>query len=581
MPVEPTDDASPWSAVTRDLELLGIDELLTEIRGRIGGIVAGTRSRVDSLLDAVLAVSAGLDLDATLLRIVRAARDLVDAEYGALGVLGTDGMLTEFVYDGIDDATRAEIGPLPTGHGVLGVVITEAMPLRLADISRHPSSTGFPEHHPAMKTFLGVPVKVRDEVFGRLYLTEKAGGREFTADDEIVVSALASAAGIAIDNARLYQQANLRQRWLEAASEVRTSLLIGDDPNEALQMVTDHAAELVDADIALIAVPYPGGTEPDSLRITTGVGPGVDRLIGTTMPAGAVGYGEESDTGTTTFGPERAHAIVPHLQEPLGTALILPLRARTAVLGVLILGRVVGRRPFDDEQRIPAASFADQAALALEQAEARSTHVELELMADRDRIARDLHDHVIQRLFAVGLAMQATHRRAADAPEIAARIDNHIDQLHEVVQEIRTAIFDLHRFEPDGASLRTALREVLSELTADSGLRTAIRTSGPIDVVPPEVAHHAEAVVRETVSNAVRHAHAHALIVTASVADDLIIEVTDDGVGIPDIAAHSGLAGLSERAAALGGRLDIVRPPNGGTRIVWSVPLPPGNTRAG
>ncbi|GAA4393681.1 GAF domain-containing sensor histidine kinase [Tsukamurella soli] len=569
MTAGPGDDL-PSIDVTRDLEHLGLDELLREIRERIAAIVAGARNRVDALLDAVIAVSSGLDLDVTLRRIVRAAADLLDARYGALGVLGPDGMLTEFVYDGIDDATRELIGPLPTGHGVLGVVIDEARPLRLTDISAHPASAGFPPHHPPMKTFLGVPVQVRGEVFGRLYLTEKSGGHEFTEDDEVVVRALASAAGIAIDNARLYTQARLRQRWLEATGEVRTSLLTSDDPREALHLVAAHAAELVDADLALIAVPDQFDDDPVELSITAGVGTQVERLLDQPIPLTGSTAGKVFEAGVA--------ANVGRLWQDLGTdtgpALVLPLRGRNATLGVLVLARDIGRPAFDDDQTDPAASFADQAALALEQAEARAGRNELELVADRDRIARDLHDHVIQRLFAVGLAMQGTHRRAVRMPEVAARIDNHIDQLQDVIQEIRTAIFDLHRLGPEDASLRSIVREAVAELTADTSLRATVRTSGPLDVVPEDIAEHAEAVVREAVSNAVRHAHARVLTVTVSVVDDLVVEVVDDGVGIPDIAARSGLVGLADRARAVGGTFDVSSPAVGGTRLVWSAPMP-------
>ncbi len=562
----------PPTEVIRDLEHLGLDDLLVEIRERIAAIVTGARGRVDALLDAVISVSAGLDLDVTLRRIVRAASDLLDARYGALGVLGPDGMLTEFVYDGIDDTTRDLIGPLPTGHGVLGVVIEEAKPLRLANISAHPASAGFPPHHPPMKTFLGVPVEVRGEVYGRLYLTEKSGGREFTEDDEVVVRALASAAGIAIDNARLYSQARLRERWLEAAGEVRTSLLTSDDPRDALHLVAAHAAELVDADLALIAVPEQFDDDPVELYVTAGVGEAVDRLMDVPIPLNASTSGEVFRSGIARNVVRLSHDV----GADAGPALVLPLRGRNATLGVLVLARNVGGSVFDDAQTDPAALFADQAALALEQAEVRAGQHELELVADRDRIARDLHDHVIQRLFAVGLAMQGTHRRAARLPDVAQRIDNHIDQLQEVIQDIRTVIFDLHRLGPGQPSLRTTIRDAVAQLTSDTALRVSVRTSGPLDVVPLDIAENAEAVVREAVSNAVRHAHAHALIVTVSVVDDLVVEVVDDGVGIPDIAGRSGLVGLADRARAVGGEFEVSSPDAGGTRLVWSAPLPSG-----
>ena len=273
-PVGMPDDAGPHDSTTSTDRTGGsthvgatlshhrLRELLTEVQDRVEGIVAETRDRMDALLDAVIAVSSGLELDNTLRQIVQAAINLVDAKYGALGVLAPDGSLSQFVNVGIDDDTRDLIGPLPTGRGVLGAVIEDDKPLRLEDLSKHPMSVGFPPHHPPMRTFLGVPVRARNETFGRLYLTEKNGGGEFTRDDEVVVQALAGAAGIAVDNARLYEAARRRQRWLEATGEVTAELLAGTDAAEALQLIANRAQELSGADFTLIALPEDpdGGT---------------------------------------------------------------------------------------------------------------------------------------------------------------------------------------------------------------------------------------------------------------------------------------------------------------------------------
>ncbi|NMO01601.1 GAF domain-containing protein [Gordonia sp. TBRC 11910] len=558
--------------VSRRLESLGLDELLGEIRERIETTVQGSRNRIDALLDAVLSVSAGLDLDVTLRRIVRSAIDLAEAQYGALGVLAPDGTLAEFIYEGIDDATRAQIGPLPTGRGVLGVVIEAATPLRLADISAHPASTGFPAHHPPMKTFLGVPIQVRGEVFGRLYLTEKSQDREFTVDDEIVVRALASAAGIAIDNARLYRKAEQRQRWLEATNEVRTSLLTSDDPADALPLIAHHAATLADADIALIAVPDEFA-DPDRLIVAAGVG--VDEgLMRRPIPVAGSTSGAVFTSGEALAVDELQFDVAADATVDVGPALVVPLRGRQTTRGVLVLCRLRGRPSFDGSDLEPATSFADQAAIALEHAESAATRHELALVADRDRIARDLHDHVIQRLFAVGLAMQGTHSRASRLPDVADRLDQHMDQLQDVIHEIRTAIFDLHTVESDQPTLRSTLRDIVTEITAESGLRAAVRISGPLDVIPAGLADDVEAVVREGVSNVVRHANAETVAVTVTVADDLVVEVVDDGSGLPRVSGRSGLAGLKARAVAHGGDLSVDSPRGGGTRLVWSTPLP-------
>lgn len=568
--------ADSRESVTKELAHLQLRELLTEVQGRIEHIIVETRNRVDALLEAVLAVSAGLDLGQTLRQIVRAATELANAQYGALGVLGEGGMLTEFIYEGIDDATRTLIGPLPTGHGVLGVVIDEAKPLRLADIAHHPASVGFPPNHPPMHSFLGVPVQIRGEIFGRLYLTEKNNGQEFTPDDEVIVRALAGAAGIAVENARLYDSARQRQHWLQAIGEVTARLLAGVDSQEALHLIATRAAELIGADHALIALP-PDFVDEESVRflqITVSVGPNGDSLLGRTIPVGQSTSGAAfSDRMPRTveklrFDFTSGTAVV------FGPALVLPLRGRETTSGVLLLVRADTGTAFDSDQLEVAASFADQAALALEQAETRATMNELEVLTDRDRIARDLHDHVIQRLFAVGLAMQSTHRRATKSPAVAQRLNEHIDQLHDIIQDIRTAIFDLHTVASQGPSLRAQLRATIAELTDDTSLRVSTRMTGPLDVVPFDIAEHTHAVVREAISNAVRHSGASELAVTLSVDDNLIVEVTDDGTGIPEDAEHRGLRNLAARAAATGGSLTITSPITGGTRVLWSTPLP-------
>ena len=547
-------------------------DLMAEVQNRIGDIVANTRERMDALLDAVLAVSSGLELDATLERIVQAATELVGARYGALGVLGADGMLTHFINQGIDAATRDRIGPLPTGHGVLGVVIEDARPLRLKDISTHPASIGFPDNHPPMRSFLGVPIIARGATYGRLYLTEKLTGEEFTADDEVLLQALAGAVGVAIDNSRLYEEVRRRQRWLEAASEITAELLAGGDAGEALHLIATRAQELTAADYTLIALADDGQyrtAEPAELTIAVCVGMRADTLTGRKIPVA----GSTAGAVFTDHIPRNVGELAFGLTEEFGPALALPLGAGELLEGVLVTVRAPGSPAFDEDQLQLVASFADQAALALRRAENQAARRELEVLADRERIARDLHDQVIQRLFAIGLSMQGTQRRAK-VPLLSQRLTEHIDQLQEVIHDIRTAIFDLQAGPGQAPRLRAALHAIISELTADSPMRTTVRMAGPLDVVRPDLAQHAEAVVREAVSNAVRHANAKELSVTISVDDDLVIDVVDDGDGIPDTVARSGLHNMTQRAFDSGGSCQISRRERGGTRILWSAPLP-------
>jgi signal transduction histidine kinase len=554
---------------------LRLRELLRDLQDRIE-LLIGTRDKMDGLLDAVLAVASGLELDTTLRRIVDAAIELGDAKYGALGVLAEDGSLSEFIYVGIDDEARRQIGDLPEGHGVLGVVIDEAKPLRLEEISAHPASVGFPAHHPPMHTFLGVPVRVRDEVFGRLYLTEKKNGEPFTDDDEVVVQALAAAAGIAIENAHLYEQAQVRQQWLAATSEVTTELLGGTDPAEALNTIATRALELTGSDVTMLALPNSGrldvdddwGDEVDDLTVTVCAGTRAAELSGTHIDLedsvpGAV-YRDRTPRSVGELGL-RDHRF--------GPALVVPLRAGDRTTGVLIAAREPGAGSFESAQLSVVASFADQAALALQLAAQQRAARELDVLGDRDRIARDLHDHVIQRLFAVGLSMQSTQRRTK-SPELQKRLGDSIEQMHEIVQEIRTAIFDLHGGAAGETRLRHRLHDAVAELTDDAPVHPTVSMSGPIDTLPTQLAEHVEAVVREAVSNAVRHAEASTLSVSVAVKDDVIrVVVLDDGRGLPADVSPSGLGNLGDRAEASGGSFSLGTGPEGGLKVEWSAPI--------
>ncbi len=554
------------------LSQLRLRELLREVQDRIEELVQ-SRDQMDGLLEAMLAVASGLELDATLRRIVHSAIELVDCRYGALGVLTQDReSLAEFVYEGIDEATRREIGDLPTGHGLLGLLIEQPKPIRLDDLSQHVASSGFPAHHPPMKTFLGVPVRVRDEVFGNLYLTEKNNGQPFTEDDEVVVQALAAAAGIAVENARLFEQARLRQQWQEATSEVRAELLAAADPADVLTLIATRALTLARADYALIAQPEdPDMPLEDVTELVVTVHAGLDpgRLTERKIPV----EGSTCGAAFRDAQPRRVDSLEFEVSAEFGPALVLPLRAsRTSVSGVLVVARRKGDAAFDSAHLPLAAAFADQAALALQLAEDQRSISELKVVSDRDRIARDLHDHVIQRLFAHGLALQSTHMRSRN-PEIQRRLADMIDDVQSIVAEIRTAIFDLHGGLHGTGQLRKRLNDVIAEITGDTGLRTTVRMSGPVGVAGPELAEHAEAVLREALSNAVRHAKATSLMVTVSASDELVIEVADDGIGIPDTVARSGLHNLRERADQAGGSLSVTAAEDGGTRLTWAAPV--------
>jgi signal transduction histidine kinase len=386
-----------------------------------------------------------------------------------------------------------------------------------------------------------------------------------------VVRAVAAAVGFAVESAGRHEETRRKQRWSEATSEIITQLLAGTDPTDALQAIADRALELSSADYALIAVPDATDDRLDALTISVSAGFGMGAPVGLELPiprssAGAAFLDQVPRTVAEL-------AFDPGYGVDLGPALVLPLRAGDQVLGVLVAARKAGAPSFDTHELPVIASFADQAALALRLASNQWHLRQLDVLADRDRIARDLHDHVIQRLFGVGLALQATQRRAL-SPDVVQRISESIDQLHEIVHEIRTAIFDLHADTAGVPRLRQRLHGAVTELTKDDGPHTTVRLAGPLDLVPLDLAEQAEAVVREAVSNAVRHADAKNLSVTIAVHDDLVIDVSDDGVGVPEGAVRRGLANLRQRAERLGGRFTVEPATGGGTRLRWSAPLP-------
>ncbi|WP_018683755.1 GAF domain-containing protein [Actinokineospora enzanensis] len=541
---------------------LRLDELLRELHERLGELMH-TRDSLQGLLDAVLAVGAGLELDSTLQRIVQAAVGLVDARYGALGVLGDRG-LSRFLHEGIDAETRAGMGHLPEGRGLLGLLIEHPEPIRLVDLTQHPASVGFPENHPPMGSFLGVPVRVRGEVFGNLYLTEKRGG-PFTADDEAVVRALAAAAGVAIENARLFERSRDRERWLTAGAEVNTQLLAGASQGETLDLIARRVVELTAADCALILLV--DDATRDLLRVGAATGTVGEALTDDEVSA----FSPLIDAVLVAEEPRQVGDLAQELgtNGALGPAVVVPLRTAG---GVLLAAREKGARPFTADTAPMLASFASQAAVALELAEKQRAQRMLDVLADRDRIAQDLHDHVIQRLYATGMSLQGTLRRIED-PAARERVHRSVEQLDQTVREIRTSIFDLQSVD-DASSLRRRMLDVVAEVGAGSTVSPAVAMSGAIDtLVPMETGEHALAVLREALSNAVRHAAASEIMVTVAASDALLVEVRDNGVGFTVPDHRSGLENLSRRAAACHGRCEVNSAPGVGTTVRWSVPL--------
>ncbi|MFB6835761.1 GAF domain-containing protein [Streptomyces sp. NPDC056361] len=573
----------PEDAESADARLprLRLDELLDELQVRIDE-VRGTRDRLNGLLEAVMSVGRELDLSQVLRGIVEAAVTLVDAEYGALGVIGDDRRLSEFVPVGIDDALRGRIGALPSGHGILGELIRNPKPLRLSELSEHPASYGFPPHHPPMHTFLGVPIRVRDEVFGNLYLTEKRGGADFDSEDEAVVTTLAVAAGIAIENARLYEEGRLRERWLAASSGITSALLSGAEETEVLGGMLEEAVDIAAADIGVFYLVGPGG----ELRGSLAAGEGAEAHRGVVLPSsegtlaaaaltcdGLITVTDVENDPRVTVQPERWKGFGPAVAVTVGT--------KERLSGVLILARRHGRSPFEGTEIIALPGFAGQAALALELAERRRDAEQVSLLEDRDRIARDLHDLAIQRLFATGMTLQSA-RRFVEHPEAADRLTRAIDDLDATIKIIRSTIFALREHETPGTAprLRSRIVKAVDQAAAVLGFAPALRMEGLLDTdVPAEAAEEVVAVIGEALTNVARHAQARHTEVAVVVEDGILaVTVSDDGVGVPPGGARSGLRNLAERAERLGGDLSVGDRPDaaGGTVLEWRVPLPPG-----
>ena len=570
------------------LPQLQLDELLSELQARLQAVLA-TRDRMRGLLEAVVAISSGLDLESTLRRVVETAITLVDASYGALGVIGEGKRLAEFIPVGLTDQEITHIDHWPEGRGLLGLLIDDPRPLRLADIAEHPASSGFPEGHPPMRSFLGVPVRVRDEVFGNLYLTGKRGGGEFTEDDEAVLVALGAAAGVAVENARLYEATRRSQRWIQASAEITIALLSGIDPDEVLASIARQALEISGADLVYLALPEEEGR---LLTIAYAEGHGADALAGLVLP----GIGAPSEslsahvlvTGRPTASAdvaadERITPVARPALSQIGPAVLFPLGNGR---GVLFLGRARGASPFPEADSAFPAAFAAQAGIALELAASRAEAERLSVYEDRDRIARDLHDLVIQRLYATGMSLEGT-MPLISRPEVSGRISNAVDAMDETIKEIRAAIFALQaRDAGPRQDMRADVVALVDEMTGMLGFSPSLRLgSGLRREIPGDVAEQALAALREALSNTARHANATAVDVTVDVdaAGDLCVLVIDNGTGIPANGRRSGLRNLAARAEKLGGSLRLGPAYPGasaatsghgqGTRMEWRVPV--------
>lgn len=558
---------APRSALERT-----IDELVDRAQA-----VLRTQGRLRNLLAANRRIVEHLRLEDTLYAVVSAAVELVDAEYGALGVIAPDGKeLERFIHVGMDDEQVRRIGHLPRGKGILGAVVQEATTIRLEHLGEDQRSAGFPQGHPPMDGFLGVPLRVRDTVYGNLYLANPHRGH-FTQEDQELVEALGATAGIAIDNARLFEESRLRERWAAAAADVSSALVADESIEDVLTIIADRVLAFVDAHLISVVLP---DADTDVLQVAIAVGPVADLVRDRRYPASGSLAGHAIETGSVVADTTGSAVAGVNWAPPLGPTIAIPLRVAGDALGALVVARAPDGPVFADAELEMADEFGRQTSVALAVAQGRRDRRRLELAEDRSRIARDLHDHVIQRLFGSGLALQATAQRVPE--DLRDHLEEQVTAIDAAIAEVRTAVFALGSSDRTAArSTRDRLLDVITELRPALSRHPRITFSGPVDVdVTGAIAHDVVAAVRESLANVARHAPGAECRIEVAVTDDAVqVVVEDDGPGPGSSERRSGTANLAARATMRGGRYELGPGRDGGTTVVWAVPLQPAEER--
>jgi signal transduction histidine kinase len=528
------------------------------------------------LLEAGLALASELSLPIVLQRIVDLATQVTDARFGALGVIGEDGQLTEFFTTGVSARQRKEIGALPRGKGLLGYLIANPQPVRVSNIADHPASVGFPTHHPKMTSFLGAPVVAMGKVFGNIYLTEKRNSNEFNAEDETALVVLATQAGVAIANASLYEEMRLRERWLDALRAITSEILGGANADSLLDRIAESARELANADIATIVTTTQA---PGQLIVAAAAGEPAPRLSGQSVPAGRSISGEVMRSGQPLVFHDASaerRAYPPMMRAGrVGPAIFVPLRVRGRATGTLMVANQKAGRIFSERAVSLVETFADQASVAIEYGRAQGDQRRLQLMDERERIAKELHDGIIQSLFAVGMGLQGT-ALVAGSPDVAARVEAAVGELDRVIRDLRNYIFGLRPGILADRQLDQALRELGEEVASKSGLTVQVSVDAETAAALSPQSHEIVQLTREALSNVTRHAKAsHASVTLVRRKSNAVLTIDDDGVGF-DASGSSygnGLRNMRERASALGGELQLASTPAKGTRLMATVPL--------
>lgn len=556
---------------------LGQRGLVSRMHAQLDELLAA-RDQMEQLLRVFVEIGGDVgDLDGTLHRIIAAARELTSAPYGALAIRDPEGNLLRFIHEGMDAETVQRIGHLPFGKGLLSLSLLDTPALRVDDMTAHPAAVGFPEHHPPMRAFLAVPITIRGTVFGNIYLTHVDPERVFSESDEVAARALAFAAAATIDNVQLFERERLSVKWMQASREITTALLSSAQPHRRpMQLIAESARILTDAEQAIVLVPADADVpddETETLVVSAAVGVHADEVMGRRVPVEGSSSGEVFRSGEPLITESLRYPIQAFTDVGQRPAILMPLRADDRVAGVIAIARGADQPPFDESYLDLVSDFATHAAMALVLAAARDDSRQLTILAERERIAHDLHDHVIQRLFAAGMNLQGTLARAR-SPEVAERLNRTLDDLQTIIEEIRSTIFQLKSPLGDGPDFRQRIQQVVADLTESREIVTTLRLHGPMTAVGGELAEQAEAVATEAVSNALRHSAASRLTVEVDVADMFVLDVSDNGSGIPaGNSRSSGLANMKYRAEQLGGTCEITCPPEGGTRVHWVAPL--------
>jgi signal transduction histidine kinase len=537
--------------------------------------------RLRAIVDAGVALASELSLDAVLQKIVEAAAELTGAKYAALGVLDPSGRgLERFVVTGIDPETQAAIGDLPRGRGVLGALIEDAKPLRLDDLSADPRSVGFPPNHPPMRSFLGVPILLRGVAYGNLYLTEKAGGEPFTADDEELVLMLSSQAAVAIENARLYEAATRWLKQLESLNEIANALVSEMDLPRTLDLVGARLRELVRARLVLIALP----THDGHLVVRGTDGEGVDELTGMRL-------GEEESKAGRVLARRRSERVDSMIDDVevdqdvsrrLGarTGLYVPMILRDRAIGIIAAhDKESGDARFSDEDVRLAEAFAARAAVAVDLSERVARDALRRVVSaqelERRRLARELHDETGQALTSILLGLKSLED-AADEDDLAELTSRLRELVVTTLQDVRRLAVELRPKALDDFGLVPALERLVETFREQTGIAVDLEPRLGDDRLPSEVETALYRITQEALTNIVKHAHANHVSIVLTRRDGLVSAVIeDDGRGFAEKQGSEnglGLLGMRERVALVDGRLSVESSPGAGTTLSIEVP---------